>query len=256
MKQTIILIFAFILFSSIVIGQPNFVQSSNELTGSLIISVPKNPAFMLGANITEGHIHVYNSTGHYTPTTDVNCTAHIYDKNNQHILETDLVPDSNLVDMVIPLNSTFFDEIGDFPFTISCYTDDESGFFSGVYKITRSGNIYETHTGLVAFVLLSLGLTGLLFMFSSMLNNVGNSEWMQSVKLLVNLIALFILLGGTGFMVRGLYILNYPLSLVNISAIVYFALLFTIVPVIIILLIMFIKQIMEFWDKLRGGEQF
>lgn len=259
LKQGILLflfIIVFIILINTVLGVSPFIQTSGE-AGVLQISVPKPLIFALNSNITEGHIHVFNSTGYaLEPITDVNCSVHIYNNLNKHVLEQNLTADENSFDMVITLDMTYFSEIGEYGFIIWCESGTEAGFTSTSFLVTRSGSEYPNQTALISVVIFIIGLTSLLFWFGSLLDSGQNKEWIQAIKLLVNIIALFMLLAGAGFVTRSVYILNYPQTLVNITSIVYFGLLFTIIPILLIFIVMFIKELLVFWTELKTGETF
>lgn len=256
-KYTILTVFLLIFIATLVNvnAQPSFVQESGDLTDVLEISVPKPLVFELNSNITSGHFHVFNSTGVLLkPVLEANCTIHIYDNLNKHLLEQNLTADSNGVDFKVTLNQSYFSQSGEFGFIIWCYSPDESGFYSSSFFVTNSGSVYEDHSGLLAMVILTVGMTGLLFMFGNMLDN--KNDWSQALKLFCNIIALFILLAGSGFTLRALYLFDYPSSLINIAGVIYFTMLFTVTPILIILLWMFMKNLMEFYQELTKGDKF
>lgn len=233
-----------------------FTQSSAENTGQLDIIVPKPLRFSIDNNLTSGHFHVYNSTGYLLkPVQEVNCTVHIYDQNNKHALEQNTTADSNGEDLKVNLSSLEFKTIGEYGFVIWCESyDNEAGFFSSSFTITRSGLEYSDHSGFIGYMILVVGIVALLFVFSNGVDT--NKDWLQAIKLLVNMVALIILLAGSGFAVRTLYLFDYPETVVNIATTIFIALLFVVVPVFLIFLVMFVKQLMEFWTELKTGDDF
>lgn len=136
-----------------------------------------------------------------------------------------------------------------------CYLDDGPGInktFTEELKCEEEINMWE-----LAIAVLIIGTVFLLMYFASKIE--GDQDWMQPIKLLCNMVALFILLAGLGF---GLQILKRRVIEEGITSIVevtFIALLFVITPLIFIFAVIFIKQMLEWLKsesqkmKLKGG---
>lgn len=141
MKKGVIFIILMILLSLSVIGEPPFVQTSNDLPNTLEIIVPKPTAYKVNSNVTSGHIHVFNSTGSVIyPVAPNNCSVHIYNELNKHVLEQNLTADSNEVDWKITLTPSLFTTIGEYGYIIYCNTPTEKGFISSTFEVTETGH--------------------------------------------------------------------------------------------------------------------
>lgn len=252
-KTTIITAILIIFILNIVTAQtPPFQASDSSINNELNIIFPKNPAFLQGGNFSL-HFHVYNSSGSIQTDTDVSyCTIHIYNLTNEHMLKQNLTYDGN--EWEIKLNDSLSSNIGYYPYVVWCDGVVEDGYISTTYLITRTGTIKDDNASIFPYIFFLIGTITLLFFFGNMIDT--SKEWLQAIKLLTNMIGLFMLLIGAGFITRTLYLFNYPITIVNIANIVYFTLLFTVIPILIIFIVMFIRQLLDFWEELRSGEKF
>ena len=99
--------------------------------------------------------------------------------------------------------------------------------------------------------LILMGVVYLLFKFGESIET--SEEWQQAIKLFVNFMGLFILLGGMGFAVQLLRTTaGVDAGLIDIGSILFIGLMFTVVPLLLIFLVMFIKKLLEFFDSLRS----
>ena len=98
-----------------------------------------------------------------------------------------------------------------------------------------------------------IGLSYLMFSFAEKLQG---EEWLQGIKLLFNSMGLFVMLSTSGFLIKMLETSTADVSLLNISNIIYYIMLFTIIPTIVLFLVIFIKELLFFWESLRGKPKF
>lgn len=109
---------------------------------------------------------------------------------------------------------------------------------------------YETGVAIVF-----IGTVYLLFHFSDRLDD--DNEWMQPLKLLTNIIGLFILLSGIGWAVKlQETTAGVDSSLYAITEAAFIAMCFVILPILMIFMIMFIKKLLENLHKMRAGDSF
>jgi hypothetical protein len=141
--KSTILLFLFILFSTLTLAQPPF-QSSEGLENELTVIFPKAEALKKGTT-PDLHFHVMNSTGFQLNNTFVDCKAHIYEPvTNNHILRSDLVKSSNWYDLEINLNENTTRMRGTYSLIVWCNsTQGEAGFISEGYVVTNSGGYDE-----------------------------------------------------------------------------------------------------------------
>jgi len=252
MKKTAFIVCLIAILSVVVVfGEPPFTPQASSGTGVLNIIYPKNPAIPQGLG-GDLHIHVFNSTGTAMTNTTVEfCTVHIYNNTGNHILEQNMTFED--VEWELSVNSSLTSNTGNFPYLIWCSGSDESGFASGTFVITDDGLLHEDGTPLIAVALIIIGTIALLFVFANSID--GEQEWSQALKLFVNIIGLIIMMIGGGFGIKALEVFNFGTSITNIVSMMYFVLLFTVFPVLIIFLLMFMKSIMEFLKSMSDKEK-
>ena len=136
-KFFLIFFFIFIILASAVFAVPPFVEQSE---GSIFIEYPKNPSFEKG-NTFPLHFHIFNSTGGELNTSQVYCYIHVYDNNNHHIIENDLLNDSNGIDKYITINSSISDNTGVYPYIVYCESDTETGFESVEFIVSSENGL-------------------------------------------------------------------------------------------------------------------
>lgn len=95
--------------------------------------IPKDQSFNL-------HIHINNiTTGKEVLNTFVNCSIHIYNGTGNHILESNLSKDSNLIDHEIYILGSNFSSYGKYSFKISCMANSIGGSISNTFVVNNKG---------------------------------------------------------------------------------------------------------------------
>ena len=157
---------ALLLLVSLAGAIPPFTPQSTVQTNALTIIYPKN-TYIEGQDF-KMHFHVHNSTGALVQpnTNNLNCSIHIYNLSNSHIIEQVLGKDSNGVDWNIALNTTTFNNAGEYPYVVWCDSDTEKGFHSGQFEITGDGRQYENEVSILAIVLLIITVFAIYFYIS------------------------------------------------------------------------------------------
>jgi len=129
-----------------------------------------------------------NSSGKQLLNTDYDCSIHVYDQNNNHIIVANLTDDSNGVDEYINIPDTI---IPNMPYTylVACDSvEGESAFVSVDFEITKEGKDPDR-------VFLSLGaallMIALLFAVLKITFSIDAEEHMN-IKLLMTLISMII----------------------------------------------------------------
>lgn len=232
----------------VVFGQPTALFQQSDQTQTLNIVHPTDLVFPVNTDF-KLHFHIYNSTGS-SITLDPGdfCTIHLYNQTNNHIYSENLTLDSNNIDYHTSVYN--LDKKGYYSFLVFCDTSNEDGFDANELKITEDGEDHEDKSVYVATGIMIVGAIGLLFSFAGSLQ--GDQDWMQPLKLLTYITGLFLILGGLSY---GLQIIKYVTilegSVVNIVGIIYFAGLFIVIPILLIFLVMFIVQLLQFWESLQ-----
>jgi len=146
--------------------------------------------------------------------------------------------------------------IGVYNYYVYCNASTGSnGFISSAYQITEDGTQPEIKTHLIAIAIIFIGGVYLLFKFAENIDS--EEEWSQPLKLLVNMIAMFILLAVVGWAIR----LQQTTDAINptltgITTAIFLAVGFVVLPIFIFFLVMFIKHILQFMEKIKTGKDF
>jgi hypothetical protein len=106
-----------------------------------------------------------------------------------------------------------------------------------------------------ATALIIIGTVYMMFKFAESINV--EEEWSQPLKLLVNMIGMFILLAGVGWMIQlQRTTAGVDTTLIDIASAILIALGFVVVPTFSLFLLIFLKHILEFIQKLKSGPDF
>jgi len=144
MKRKAFLVFlVFLVFVSFCHADPPFQQSFEE--AGISIDYPKNDYFLQGREI-ELHFHVFNSTGYILDNTTTSCLIHIYNETGDHVVEENLLMDSNGIDFYYLLPSTMTQERKDYAYILHCNNSKQAGWISTTFTIGR-GDYNESNIG-------------------------------------------------------------------------------------------------------------
>lgn len=175
------LVAALILALPFVVAAPPF--SEPESGGGLLVQAPK---FLYQQQYREFrlHSHVFNSTGYLVTNTTVNCTAHVYNSTNRHVVKQLMTFDGVDFEATVLLNTT-----GEHSFTIYCLqpSTGNGGYASAEFMVTTTGRD-DQHSDLtpLAAAILGLYLVALFF-------GIGGLQFKESEEHRVFSYALFLL---------------------------------------------------------------
>lgn len=137
-KKFITYFFIFFFFVVSTLAVPPFQSSSeqNELT----IVYPKFE-FLKRNIIYNLYFHVVNGTGKILNVSMVDCSFHLFNTSNDHILIIDeMVSNGNDFDLEVELGYNATDKIGIYGYNMWCNSSEgENGFLSTVYEVTENG---------------------------------------------------------------------------------------------------------------------
>jgi len=149
-KLVLGLLFLIILSSSLVLAIPKTQLTTLSTTSNFLeVVYPKQEFFPLNTNFSL-EFHVFNSSGALL-TTGVNCSIHIYNYTNDHILLKNLTLDSNNKDFYVNITENLFSKIGRYSYIVYCVNSGEYGFVSNPFYVSEDGR--DTSKNYLAFIL-------------------------------------------------------------------------------------------------------
>ena len=153
----IVFLMAFtLLLCASVLAVPPF-QSSDSVSGSeFSIVYPKLEAYAAGVNATL-HAHVFNNVGMPLTNATTNCTFHLYNQIDKHVLAVAM--DWDVTEWEVDVNSSLM-VVGTHPYIIYCDNSTMGGFASGSFVVTTDGRNEE-----ISFQWILLAFLPLLFGF-------------------------------------------------------------------------------------------
>ncbi len=165
MNKKIFFIFAFLFIFSFafVSAQPPFQTSTGTEVG-LTLRTPVVGTLKVNETVTS-HMHVFNQTNDL-PIVDnatTNCTVHLYNKIGDHLIQSQMGFDNNLMEWQLEIGGGNFSEVGMYAFIVWCQTDDAGGFSSGGFDVTING-MSADYPYLIASLLLILVFIGFGFL--------------------------------------------------------------------------------------------
>ena len=154
-KKIIGFMFLFLVLISLAVAVPPFESTAD---GGLQFAYPpyeivkENTAFSL-------HIHVINDTAVQTNTT-TSCNFHLYNSVGNHILQSPLGFDSNLVEFELDIAGGNF-TLGQHAYVIWCNnTNKQIHLVSGLLEVTKDGNYLSVDNQLFfMFIILAFFIT-------------------------------------------------------------------------------------------------
>lgn len=144
---------------TIVSAVPPQTQVSSIDTG-LQIAYPKYDYVKQGESFYL-HSHVFNKTSYVE---DANCYIHLYDPYGSHLLKSQMENPPGEFDYEIYIDENNFSEVGIHGYILQCNTTIESGFVSGAFEITATGEPIDTakaifYIGLLFVLIILMGLS-------------------------------------------------------------------------------------------------
>lgn len=253
MNKKTSLIIAFLLFLQLVgissadppIDNPQF--SEPESTNAMTIVYPKTLVYPEDSRILL-QFDVLNSTYARRTNTTATCIYVVINELGSVVKGGNLTYNTTLQYWHITLDETQTAESFVYNYYVYCSDNLENGFVSNSYQVTPDGHVYSDHSTSIGFMILVIGIVMALLFLSTQIDT--NADWLQAIKLLINIISLFILVGGSAYYVRYLRVVNMNSDIVGISGIIYVALLFVVIPLLLIFLLMFVKELLEFLESL------
>ena len=210
MNKTIICFLFMIILSTGVFAASPFVQESPSGSSWTIVN-PKIEQYKLGTGAAHYHFHVYNSTGFIvTNATDggTGCFIHVYDSTGSHIVEEDLIFDSNGIDFFYNATGTAVTKEGKYSYIVQCNSSAHSGFLSTSIEVVRDNTIDPEKAKALIF---AIALFALILLFFA--NTVDEKEhWILKLLALVFVVICLFLLGAMAFNVH-----SFGLRLYNIG---------------------------------------
>ena len=107
-----------------------------QTAGSLQIEYPKSPYLEAGMGNIDLYFHVFNSSGYVVTAPNTNCTVHIYNSTDHHIMQELAVMDGNGLDYEIEMGSNITNNPGTYAYIIQCSNPTEAGFVSDTFVIS------------------------------------------------------------------------------------------------------------------------
>ena len=100
-----------------------------------------------------------------------------------------------------------------------------------------------------------IGTVALMFKFADSID--AEHDWSQALKLLVNFSALFVLIGAVGWAIQlQRTTVGVDTSLIDITTGLLIAVGFVVIPILVFFLILFLKSMLEIWEKKKKGPDF
>jgi len=153
-KGLILFVFLILIVPAVLAQQPAPFQES-ELPTQLEIAVPK-VEYIPESSVFDFHIHTFNSSGHIQSNSTTDCYIHIYNLTGNHILEEEMLFDSNNMDFYYELNTSFSSELGYLPYIVQCNNTDEGGYASGDIPINNRTKINGLWSDNMLAIILSI----------------------------------------------------------------------------------------------------
>lgn len=233
-----------LMFMIMAIFLINIVSAQQELS----ITYPKNQAFPQNTEITL-RFQVFNSTSHVLNSGMVNCEFLAYNLSDGLLSQQNTTFHANNIDVLASLNTDHTKDIGDYPYTIICdSTDGESGFLSGYYTVTSDGRVYTENSTLMPMILFIFGTIGVLYWFSSVIQD---GQFEQGLKLFLNLIGLALLIVASGYMLISLQVMNVSQNSYTFASTMHFVLMITLFTIIALFMWIFITKLIDWIRNLK-----
>ena len=118
----------FLLVAALAFAIP---PSTPQSGGLISIEGPKLSYYNAGLDTMDAYSHVFNSTGHTVRAPQVNCTAHIYNHSDQHVLQQLATMEGDDYEWVLGPNIT--KNPGEYSYVIYCQDGNQAGFVSGTF---------------------------------------------------------------------------------------------------------------------------
>jgi len=165
--------------------QPIIIPSSEFSGIGIRVAVPTVSEIPINENYIF-HVHAHNSSLKLLPLTDVDCNLHFYDPTGSHLIESDMLDDSNTVDKYFIINDSLVDSIGEYAYLVYCNsTQNEYGFTKGqlevVYKIGKRDLTDSTIKGL-GLILITFALA---FVFFKIYSSLDQSHFLLKLLSLI-----------------------------------------------------------------------
>ena len=192
-KNILTLIFLFLFLIVPTMAQPPFQGSgqTDPLDDELVVINPKNEYIAFNETYIF-HAHVTNSSGYLLNNTLVDCVLHVYEANGSHIVETDLLKDSNDYDLYWTFTNSYTDNIGFLPYNLFCNTSTEGGFLSSYLIVTEDGNEKDKSAGALSAMIALIPLIFGLFMIIGAATLGKDHDVLRIVLFLMSPITIFV----------------------------------------------------------------
>lgn len=163
-KQVIWIGMLILLALGVLAANPHTVQTSS---GGLTIEYPKELYFAAYKGDIDFYFHVFNSTNQVMTAPTTNCTVHIYNTTNSHMMASLASMDANGIDYEVVLSDNITLFPGVYPYVIQCSNVKEAGFVSDFFEIAHSSPMDTTAGMPMAMIILLPLLFGILLLIGS-----------------------------------------------------------------------------------------
>ena len=197
MKKAIYFIL-FLLLMSFAYGVKPVTQVSSINDGGLQIAYPKVESCDIDAPFTF-HFHVYNATHFLETNAKTSCTFHLYNQSGKHIIEENLLWDSNEVDFYYKVYPENLTGIGAYTYIVHCNnTEKEAGFISTNMYFTETNqlSVDQNNTPLIIIVIFFLTLLLVCIFYSTYSENTITKitfSLFSTLLFLVNIMFMYII---------------------------------------------------------------
>lgn len=248
------MLFFLLTIAPIVISQPFFQTNEDTTTTGLVIVSPKVVAIDSFDESTL-YFDILNSTFAKMDNTKASCIYSVADHHGHLKTNGNLTYIANYKFWHFNMSEENTNETGFYNYYVYCNSTTENGYYSSNFEVSSNGLPHDDEFYLIAVAIVLIGACVILLKFGSSID--AESEWSQPLKLLVNMVALFVLLAGIGWSIQVQKVVGgLDSTLPNITTAVLIAVGFVIIPVLLFFLVLFIQHLLQFYYTLKKGRDF
>lgn len=185
MKKTIIYLFLFVMlcFNVFAVGSVITIQTPEE--PGLVLIYPNIFTYKQGIefNLT---FRAVNATGFEIENDEYNCSIHVYDNRNNHIIQDILTLEPNGEDQYFTINNSISKNLGRYKYLLECNNTEVAGFVSSGFIISNANDIDAD----ILSIIIAFGIIAFLLLYFM----TGLDETHIILKILLSYASLFILL--------------------------------------------------------------
>jgi len=171
-----LVIFLILLFCIPLVSGKQPTPQEGGPDSQLSIAVPQIEFYPIGKNFTL-NFHVYNQTGFLQDNSSLICSFHLYNNRGVHLIETDLLFESDDMEFYIDLNSSVMTSVGLYSYIVSCNDSVNAGFYTDSIEMNDrtsvngywSGNMIAITIALIAMIAFFLIIGFIAYSWSSLI---------------------------------------------------------------------------------------